>query len=298
MAKRYNREVTPQNTPRFRERRILFLLAMGMFCVNLVLAALLNADDAAALLAHVGLVVLFSVVQSLDSRKEFWTWGYLLFWITLFVGVSAAIILWHRAYVFFALLALELLGFAAVAWVLLKRNRVDVEGKKHLVFYPIWKCEMLDAYLSDMEREGYRLTGGKWGFLFWFRKCEAKNVRYFCTFTRLKERSMWGIEDVLRSEYRANPVPTGTGQMQIHRITDLSLDLKDLDNLRWNAMPAVLLERFFIAVVVPALLLCIAIRMQLAVLLQVALMLLILSTVDCAIGLYRVGTKKRRYVEE
>ena len=37
MGKRYDWEVTPQNTPRFKEKRILVLLANGLFVLNLLI---------------------------------------------------------------------------------------------------------------------------------------------------------------------------------------------------------------------------------------------------------------------
>ena len=41
MGKDYDVYVTPQNTPRFRERRMLFVAAMGMLTANLVVFACL-----------------------------------------------------------------------------------------------------------------------------------------------------------------------------------------------------------------------------------------------------------------
>lgn len=47
MGKRYDWQVTPQNTRRFKQRRILFLLAMGILVLNLLCAAFLLAENKA-----------------------------------------------------------------------------------------------------------------------------------------------------------------------------------------------------------------------------------------------------------
>ena len=43
MGKRYDRYVTSQNTPRFKERRLLFLAAVGIFALNLILTGIINS---------------------------------------------------------------------------------------------------------------------------------------------------------------------------------------------------------------------------------------------------------------
>ena len=44
MGKKYDWTVTPQNTPRLKERRLLFLLAMGLLAVDLLVIAALHPN--------------------------------------------------------------------------------------------------------------------------------------------------------------------------------------------------------------------------------------------------------------
>lgn len=98
MEKRYDCDVTPQNTRHFKQRRVLFAAAMGIFVLNLILSAIFITPKKLLFFA-VALVFLgFSVVQYLDKRKEMWTWGYVLSWIAFAFISSAVIFLSYKAY--------------------------------------------------------------------------------------------------------------------------------------------------------------------------------------------------------
>ena len=45
MGKRYDWQVTPQNTPRFKERRLLFLVVSGILVLNLILTGVFLAEN-------------------------------------------------------------------------------------------------------------------------------------------------------------------------------------------------------------------------------------------------------------
>lgn len=80
MGKRYDWQVTPQNTPRFKQRRILFLLAMGIFVLNLLCAAFLLAENNAWELFFAMEFGFFAVVHCFSERRvEMQTWGYVIF---------------------------------------------------------------------------------------------------------------------------------------------------------------------------------------------------------------------------
>ncbi len=136
---------------------------------------------------------------------------------------------------------------------------------RKLFIFPVWQCDKLDIKLSDMENNGYRLIGTSFLGFMHFRKSAPKKVRYFTTYTCLRERSMNGIEDVLRSVYKANPVPTAVGTRNVHRLTDTEADLGELEELRKKTMPRVIGERLFFSLVplIGILLFCIQLRLTL-----------------------------------
>jgi hypothetical protein len=133
------------------------------------------------------------------------------------------------------------------------------------LFFPVWQCDKLDIYLSDMESNGYRLIGTSFLGFMHFRKSAPKKVRYFSTYTCVKEHSMNGIEDVLRSIYKANPIPTAVGTRNVHRVTDIEADFSELEEIRKKAMPRIIGERLFLSLVplIGILLFCIRIRLTL-----------------------------------
>lgn len=114
---------------------------------------------------------------------------------------------------------------------MLKKGYSKANDRKLFIF-PVWQCDKLDTYLSGMENNGYRLIGTSWLGFMRFQKSAPKKVRYFTTYTCLRKRSMNGIEDVLRSVYKANPVPTAVGIRNVHRITDTEANLGELEELR------------------------------------------------------------------
>ena len=79
MGKRYDWKVTPQNTPRFKERRILFLTAMGIFILNLLLTGIFLSKALKWSIIVAFISALFTVAQCFDIRREMWTWGYVIY---------------------------------------------------------------------------------------------------------------------------------------------------------------------------------------------------------------------------
>lgn len=111
MGKRYDWQVTPQNTPRFSERRALFLVAIGMFVLNLILAGVFLATNMAWFLVCAFVIVAFAAAQCFDMRREMWTWGYVISWIVFSFVVSVALLLWYKAYWWFIGYGIELIIF-------------------------------------------------------------------------------------------------------------------------------------------------------------------------------------------
>ena len=120
MGKQYDWKVTPQNTPRFKERRILFLTAMGIFILNLLLTGIFLSKDLKWSIIVAFISALFTVAQCFDIRREMWTWGYVIFWITFTFSISPFLFLWHKAYWWFVGYGIELLAFALLTVRVLK----------------------------------------------------------------------------------------------------------------------------------------------------------------------------------
>lgn len=123
MQNKYDQDVTPQSTPRFRKRRLLFLAAMGSFVLNLILTGIF-AKVRTFLLIIMALVFLgFTIVQCFDKRSEMWTWGYILSWIAFSFISSAVIFLTCRTYWLFIAYAIELALFILLYKKVFKRVR-------------------------------------------------------------------------------------------------------------------------------------------------------------------------------
>ena len=123
MGKRYDQNVTPQNTPHFRKRRLLFVAAMGIFVLNLILSGIFVSQNTLWFII-VALVFLgFTVVQCFDKRAEMWTWGYILSWILFSFIASAVIFIAYKAYWWLIAFAIELTLFSLLYKKTFKRVR-------------------------------------------------------------------------------------------------------------------------------------------------------------------------------
>ncbi len=122
MGKRYDVNVTPQNTPHFGERKALFLLAMVMLVLNLILIGGFLGSNKALYFAVASILAVWALTHYfLERRREMWAWGYTLLCIILSLIAPVPLILWHKAYLWFIGYGVELGVFAAVAAGLLKR---------------------------------------------------------------------------------------------------------------------------------------------------------------------------------
>lgn len=72
-------------------------------------------------------------------------------------------------------------------------------------FAPIWKCDEIEAELSRLEKEGWRLDKISGFRKFEFTKATPKDKAYFFTFYT-KDRNMFDYEYFLKREYKANEI--------------------------------------------------------------------------------------------
>lgn len=123
MRKKYDQDVTPQNTPYFKQRRMLFQSAMGFFVLNLILTGILAKASTLLLIGMALVFAAFTVVQSFDKRSEMWTWGYILSWIAFSFISSAVIFLTCKTYWLFIAYAIEIALFVLLYKKIFKRVR-------------------------------------------------------------------------------------------------------------------------------------------------------------------------------
>lgn len=128
MGKRYDWQVTPQNTPHYKERRLLFLAAMVCFMCNLIFVGIFLASDMLWYLIGAAVAALFAAVQCFDMRREMWTWGYVIFWIVFSFVASAVLILWFKAFWWLIGYGIELIAFTVFAVRSLKKR--DVKSRR------------------------------------------------------------------------------------------------------------------------------------------------------------------------
>lgn len=121
MGKRYDEQVTPQNTPHFLERKILFLAAMAILVLNLVLTAQFLCEETLEFMICALFFAGFAVVQCLDDRRKLWTWGYVILWIVFALGVSGFLFIWYHAYWWLMVYGFELLVYGILTIRIRKR---------------------------------------------------------------------------------------------------------------------------------------------------------------------------------
>lgn len=164
-------------------------------------------------------------------------------------------------------------------------------------FYPTWQCERLEKYLSRMEDHGYRLISIYFQYFLLFSRCEPKHARYFCTFTCLKEVSMNGIEYELRSRCHANPIPTHASPcMNLHRITDMQVDLSAFKEARRWGFFRVIFERFFFKSILITGLALLAMKMENHIILWLILFVGIFIFMYYIIGVISLYCKSKKYI--
>lgn len=120
MGKDYDVYVTLQNTPRFRERKIIFAAAMGLQALNWLLLALVFADGRRGMILMVLMTIGFTVVQWVDQRKAMWTWRYILAVCATDLLVTAYFCFLLELSWFLAVMAAEVVTCAGLAAALLR----------------------------------------------------------------------------------------------------------------------------------------------------------------------------------
>ncbi len=79
---------------------------------------------------------------------------------------------------------------------------------KKFFWFPLWKVEKAEAWLSEMEREGWRLVKVGAFHRFHFKKSVSKEKSYFFTWSMIKGRGMWDTENYLKGKCNADAIPS------------------------------------------------------------------------------------------
>lgn len=123
MGKEYDRYVTPQNTRRFRERRILFLAALSFFSVDFLLFAMCSPGKEKGMATMALLIAGFAAIHWFERRKELWTWPYLITILIIGLTQTAFVICKLEQMWYFAVLIAEVLVWGLAALALLRSPR-------------------------------------------------------------------------------------------------------------------------------------------------------------------------------
>lgn len=118
-------------------------------------------------------------------------------------------------------------------------------------YYPLWKINELEDFLSRSETEGWRLSGIKYSYFFYFDKCKSKNTDYVITYNMAKDRTpcMYQFEQQLLSDYCANKIATKSTGYSVFRITGQKRDFNDLKNYRNEYLKHVLFQYMLISLI-------------------------------------------------
>lgn len=101
-------------------------------------------------------------------------------------------------------------------------------------YYPLWKINALEDFLSKSEFEGWRLSCIKYSCIFHFVKCKSKNSDYVVTYNMAKDNTagMYQYEQELMKDYCADKIAAKATGYSVFRITGQNRDFKDLKQYR------------------------------------------------------------------
>lgn len=118
-------------------------------------------------------------------------------------------------------------------------------------YYPLWKINELEDFLSKSELDGWRLSSIKFSCLFYFQKCKVKDTEYVVTYNMAKDRTpcMYEYEQQLLSDYCANRIATKATGYSVFRVTGPKRDFNDLKNYRNEYLKHVLFQYMLISMI-------------------------------------------------
>ncbi len=121
MKKNYNYFVTPQNTSQFKLKRILHILSNTCLVINLIVFAILLPDIRLWTLGLAFIFIAYTLLQLFDKRRDEWDWWVIVFGIILSVAVSVCYVILFDLYLYFIILAVQIIVSTVVFYILKKK---------------------------------------------------------------------------------------------------------------------------------------------------------------------------------
>lgn len=113
-------------------------------------------------------------------------------------------------------------------------------------FYSQWNYEKVEAWLGQMEENGWRLAEVRANYFFRFQKAAPSNAKYIFTYTFLKEYGMIDCEQQLKREFSANAVAGRFCAASVYRICKGERDLSGVITFRRNYLKHVLRKKLLL----------------------------------------------------
>ena len=88
-SKNYDIYISPRKKYLYRARRVLFILSVVLFVLNMSIIAGLDESMRKTAIILIILSTLFGVVQFVDNRKVHWDWLYIIVMCAMFLLFSA-----------------------------------------------------------------------------------------------------------------------------------------------------------------------------------------------------------------
>jgi len=124
---------------------------------------------------------------------------------------------------------------------------------KKYIFFPLWKIEVLEKKLSEMEQKGYRLENIKFSYCFFFKKSTPKEMNYFLSYKSFRGQSMSYADYALESRHYANLIKSKMCFFNLYRTKEQKEKLSLLYEARLDYIKRILLEKaltsFFITII-------------------------------------------------
>ena len=121
MKKDYDYWVTPQNNPQFNLKRILHILSSTCLVINLIVFAILLPDIRLWTFGLSFVFLSYIFLQLFDKRKDQWAWCGIIFGIVLSLTISVCYILLFDLYLYFIVIAAQII-ISTIVFCTLKKK--------------------------------------------------------------------------------------------------------------------------------------------------------------------------------
>lgn len=100
--------------------------------------------------------------------------------------------------------------------------------------YPVWNFDKIELFLSNMEKEGYRVEKRRFIYFFKFKKVISKDVKYLLTYSPLGGAiSMNDLEMHLKKKIKANIILKESFEAPaVYRISNIDNDISEAKRKR------------------------------------------------------------------